>query len=87
MRPKKKLKNYEDFAKFSKEYKVRGDKAILLQEEWNYFWIEKDEKFRSEFYIQNTDLFRDSNMRDEKYNRRMKLIAKNVIKIRNSVRF
>ena len=78
---RKKLKNYEDFQKFSEEYKEKQLEVLLVQREWNDFWTQKDEKFRAEFHIENEYIIRRSNYSQEKYIRRLKLIAKNVSKI------
>jgi len=82
---KRQMTNYIHFEEFAKEFKEKQQPALLVQKEWNDFWSQKDEKFIKEFAIDNEHIFRDSNVENEQYQRRLKLIQKNVKKIHISV--
>ena len=81
---RKRLKTYADMEKFADEYKKKQQKALLIQKEWNDFWIEKGYVFKKKFAIDNEDIIRSVNVNNEQYYRRLKLIQKNVRKIQSS---
>lgn len=82
---RKRLKTCEDMKKLADEYKKKQQDALLIQREWNNFWKEKGEAFRKKFAINNEDIIRSANVNNEQYNRRLRLIEKNVRKLQSSL--